>query len=58
MARRAPARRINPWIALSIGLALAVLAANGSRLYDAMDRLINPPPPNLIIIAPVGSEVV
>jgi hypothetical protein len=58
MARRAPGWRINPWVAISAGIALAILAANGSRLYAAIDRLINPPPANLIIIAPVGSETV
>jgi hypothetical protein len=58
MARRAPSRRVNPWVALSVGIALAVLAANGPRLYASLNRLINPPPPNLIIIAPAGSQLV
>jgi hypothetical protein len=58
MARPAPAWRSNPWIALSVGIALALLAVNGSRIYAAFDRLINPPPANLIIIAPAGSDTV
>jgi hypothetical protein len=58
MARRTPSWRVNPWLALSVGIALAVLVASGPRLYAGLNRLLNPPPPNLIIIAPVGSEIV
>ncbi len=49
---------INRWIALSIVVVLVALAANGARLYDAVNRLIAPPPADIIIIAPVGSEIV
>jgi hypothetical protein len=58
MAKRAPAWRVNPWIAISLGIALAVLAAGFPRLYASINRLFNPPPANLIIIAPIGSETV
>ncbi len=58
MRAPAPARRVNPWIALSVGIALAVLAANGQRLYAMVSRLINPPPADIIIIAPTGSDIV
>jgi len=58
MRAPAPPRRINPWIAFSVGLALAILAANGPRLYAMVDRMINPPPPAIIIIAPAGSDIV
>jgi hypothetical protein len=58
MAKRTPSRRVNPWVALSVGIALAILAAGFPRLYASLNRLINPLPPNLIIIAPAGSEIV
>jgi hypothetical protein len=58
MAKPAPSRRVNPWVALSLGIALAILAASGPRLYASLNRLINPPPPNLIIITPAGAEIV
>jgi hypothetical protein len=58
MRAPAPARRVNPWIALSVGIALAVLAANGQRLYAMVSRLISPPPADIIIIAPTGSDIV
>ena len=55
---KAPSRRLNPWIALSVGIALTAMAIGGLRIYTVVSRLINPPPPNLIIIAPTGSDVV
>jgi hypothetical protein len=55
---KAPSRRLNPWIALSVGIALTAMAIGGPRIYTAVIRLINPPPPNIIIIAPTGSDVV
>lgn len=58
MRGRAPPRRLTPWIALSVAIALMAMAVTGPRLYAAVSRLINPPPPNIIIIAPVGSDVV
>ena len=58
MARPAPAWRVNPWIALSVGIVLAALAANGPRIYAAVNRLINPLPADLIIVVPAGSDLV
>ena len=58
MARPTTSWRVNPWIALSLAAALAAAAANGSRIYAAVDRLFNPPPANLTIIAPAGSDIV
>ena len=58
MATPAPSRRVNRWIVLSVALALALLAANGSRIYATIDRLLNPLPADLIIIAPAGSDIV
>jgi hypothetical protein len=55
---KGPSRRLRPWIALSVVVALAAMAVNGPRIYAAFSRLINPPPPNIIIIAPVDSDVV
>jgi hypothetical protein len=55
---KGPSRRLNPWVALSVGVALTAMAVSGPRLYAAVSRLINPPPPNIIIIAPTGSDVV
>jgi hypothetical protein len=58
MATPVPSWRVNPWVVLAVGIALAVVAANGPRIYAIVDRLINPPPADLIIIAPVGSDIV
>jgi hypothetical protein len=58
MAKLAPARRVNPWIVLSVGIALAAVAANGPRIYAIVNGLINPPPADLIIVAPAGSDIV
>lgn len=55
---KGPSRWRNPWIALSIGMVLTAMAIGGPRIYTAVSRLINPPPPNIIIIAPTGSDVV
>jgi hypothetical protein len=58
MATPAPSRRVNRWIVLSVGIALAAIAANGPRIYAIAARLINPPPADLIIVAPAGSDTV
>lgn len=58
MPRPIPSRRVNPWIALCVGIALTAVAVNGQRIYATVSRLINPPPANIIIIAPTGSNIV
>jgi hypothetical protein len=58
MATPAPSRRVNPWIVISVGIALAAAVANGPSIYAIVNRLINAPPADLIIVAPAGSDIV
>jgi hypothetical protein len=58
MTTPAPSRRVTPWIVLSVGIALAVVAANGPRIYAVVSRLFKQPPADLIIVVPVGSDIV
>ena len=58
MAEPAPSPRVNPWVVLSVVIALAAVAANGPRIYAVVNDLISPPPADLIIVAPAGSDIV
>jgi hypothetical protein len=50
--------RSNRLLLISLAIALGALAINGERILRALDALINPPPPSLIIVAPTGSDIV
>jgi hypothetical protein len=61
MTAPSPARRVNPWIALFAGAALAALAVNGERIYAAASGLLAPAPVTpapITIVAPIGSDTV
>jgi len=58
MAASAPSWRVNPWLVLSLAVALAAVAANFERISGAVSNLLAPTPANIIIVAPTGSEKV
>jgi hypothetical protein len=51
-------RRGRGWIAVAAVAALVVLAFVAPRIAEAIGRLVAPPPSNIIIVAPEGSETV
>jgi hypothetical protein len=51
-------RRSRGWIAVAAAAALVLSAFNAPRIVDAISRLVDPPPSNIIIIAPEGAETV
>ncbi len=56
---RAEKSRMNGVLAISLAVALIVLAINGQRILDALSDVFAPSPPdNLIIVAPTGAEKV
>lgn len=43
---------------MAAAAALVLSAFNAPRIVDAISRLVDPPPSNIIIIAPEGAETV
>jgi hypothetical protein len=50
--------RSNRLLLISVIVAVGLLAITGGRIYRAIDGLIHPAPANLIIVAPVTSDIV
>jgi hypothetical protein len=56
---RAEKPRLNSVLAISLAVALIVLAINGRRILDALGGVFgSSPPADLIIVAPTGAEKV